>query len=561
LRALDAQVAAGGADDAVFEMRSRVRLFMGDCEGGWDDVRRSMAFNPPESSNYSQGAEVPALFRRPSHAALRRSFAADKTGKPAWFMIEALDRIIARRPQLASAWIWRGTLKRHFAEYASAVSDFNRAEALGLRDSTLLTWRGEAKIQSLDFSGGRRDLLAALKLPCDAWNYAWCGRALLNLAHDRGGLKYIEKAIELAPRYGFYRAWRGLARLQLGRREGVYEDFEAALKLDRGLYRPEILAWRGVARLKDGRPKEALRDFDAALKDQPDFVFVIEAKARALRRLGRWKDWIICFDRAAHLRAKHVEAAYGFSAQDAAAWIADLSTVLAKSPRLAQARRWRGFFLTRLGRLDEARIDLDSAVRLDPRDPWGWCWRAERQAADGDLRGALKDFNASLRLQPSIALALAGRAKVHLSLGRHDLALKDFNNAALHDPHCVSVFTERGSLLLLLGRPEEALRDLRYALGRDAGNINARVDFAVGLNLSGDTKAARREARAAAHAGRDQAAARLALWAGMWKALAGRRGWALGHPTRRRRRLSVPSRSASRTSPAATGPTPAGVPV
>ena len=512
LAAFDEILARGKADDSVYEVRSRLRLLLGDCEGGWSDVLRSFARIPVEILNYAGGPELAPRGPAPPPPDLDRFLDPDVV--PVWTLLEILDKEIARHPRLASAWVWRAALKRRHSDFAAAISDFDRAEQLGMRTSTILTWRGEAKIQILDFRGGRKDLKDALRLPCGAWNHAWCGRALFTLCHDPGGLKHLDQAIALAPRYSYYYAWRGLAKLQLGHADkDVLSDLRRARILDRDRRFPaEIACWRGQTYLRMGLYAKALSDFERAIRIRPDYPVAINSKAQALRKLGRLEQWITTFDQAAHLRVKHVQSSYSKTPAELRSMVLDLDAVLKNSPGHGVARRWRGLLLTRLGRLDEARADLDDAVRHAADDPWGWLWRGELSARNGWTRAALRDMNRSLRLAPDNTLALAARAKIWLALGKFGNALRDFDAAAREDPLWAAVFADRGALKLLLKRPREAARDLEYAVGRDSRDVNARADLVLALELLGEVASARRHLRDAFSRSRVQTRRRLGSW-------------------------------------------------
>ncbi|MFI5361188.1 MAG: tetratricopeptide repeat protein [Elusimicrobiota bacterium] len=510
--AFDEILARGKADDTVYELRSRLRLLLGDCEGGWRDVLRSFERIPVEILNYAGGPELAPRGPAPPPPDLDRFL--DPDAVPVWTLVEALDKEISRRPRLASAWVWRAALKRRHSDFVGAISDFNRAEELGMRTSAILTWRGEAKIQVLDFRGGRKDLTDALKLPCGAWNHAWCGRALFTLCHDPGAMKYLDRAVALAPRYSYYYAWRGLAKLQLGRPdEEILDDFRKARILDHDRrFTAEISCWRGQTYLRMGRCARALSDFDRAIKIRPDYPVAIHSKAQALRKLGRLDKWIEALDQAAHIRVKHVQSSYAKTEDELRSMVSDLDAVLKDCPGHGVARRWRGLLLARLGRHPEARADLDGVVRDAADDPWGWLWRGELFARTGETQAALRDMNRSLRLAPDNTLALAARAKVWLALGKFGQALRDLDAAAREDPLWAAVFADRGALKLLLKRPREAVSDLEYAVGRDGRDVNARVDLVLALELLGDVSSARRHLRDALSRGRVQTRRRLVSW-------------------------------------------------
>jgi tetratricopeptide (TPR) repeat protein len=75
-------------------------------------------------------------------------------------------------------------------------------------------------------------------------------------------LRLADKAVKLAPRAGWLRAWRALGLLKAGRREEALKEFNACLRLQPCYHR--ALAWRGALLRELGRPAEALADLDCA---------------------------------------------------------------------------------------------------------------------------------------------------------------------------------------------------------------------------------------------------------------------------------------------------------
>ncbi len=67
---------------------------------------------------------------------------------------------------------------------------------------------------------------------------------------------------------------------------------------------------------------------------------------------------------------------------------------------LADAWERRGACLVRLGRLDQARADLDRALALSPSDPQAWYNRAGVHEDMGDLAAAQADMERFLTLVP-----------------------------------------------------------------------------------------------------------------------------------------------------------------
>lgn len=496
-----------------WELRSRLRLEAGDCAGGWAALMRAFAQDPRLPSTYAEGEE----WAPPQGGSRRRPWPARSNGPPAALLLSRLDAILSRRPALAEAWAWRGALRRRVLNYAGAVADLDRAWALGLRSSLILTWRGEARVQILDFNGGRRDLGRALTLPCRAWNHAWCGRVLLTLCGDAGGLKHLDTAIKLDPGFAWHYAWRAMARQRLGDSRGMFEDFRKALRLDRrGDYRCWVYAWRGLAFLKGGRPRRALRDFDRAVEAMPGYAPALWGRAQACRALGRFRDWIEGLDHAARINSKYLQSLHAWPKAELESALADVDGLLRRSQGLDAARRWRGFLLARLGRFQEAISELDRVVGGRPRDALARLWRGEALCRAGRLEESQADLDETLRLEPGSALARAARAKVFIVRGRLKQALRELETAGLLDQHCAPVFADLGSLRLMMGSPQGAVEALERAVAKDRRYASAYADLGLARGRLGDGRGERRDLRRAFQLDSRGVSERLRMWAGYW---------------------------------------------
>ena len=490
----DSKRAPSGAD---LQRDSRRLLLAGDCAGGWEALRRAFEADGSLAAQYGEGAEN-AL--RPAG---RRADPSD--------LLDALDRGVRRQPKLAAARAWRGAVRRRRLDYAGAVEDLSRAWTLGERTAAVLTWLGEARFQTGDRTGGLRDMERALSLPCRAWNHAWYGRVKLTMGRDPSGLRALDRAVALEPRNGWLRAWRGEARRRLGLR-GAMADFDRALALENGREAGLIFWWRGLGRLQQGKAAAALDDLTRAAKDIPAHPGPAKARAEALRRLGRRREWLEALETATRLDPRALQHLRGRPASEWESMAEELSRLLERAPRLAAGRRWRGLLLTWLGRPQEALADLDAAVRLKRSDAAGWAWRGAALRALGRATESAASLDRALTLQPSRAEAWLERSRAALALGDAKGALASLDRAAALDGGLGPAFAERGVVKLMLGRAKDAVPDFERALRQDPRDVPTLVDLSVALaraGAAGRDRAPRSQARALDRARAD---ARLAAW-------------------------------------------------
>lgn len=173
----------------------------------------------------------------------------------------------------------------------------------------------------------------------------------------------------------------------------------------------------------------------------------------------------------------------------------------------AWAHNRRGELMADDGREEEAIIDFQSAISLDPNCSLAIHNRAVTLAQQNQLAAALRDFNRVIDLNPGLAVAYRNRAELLAALGRMNEAVADYNRAmdsmpgdaelyaarsyawqragdyarARSDldraieiaPEFPNAFTQRGNLAAEQGDFEQALADFQRALEIDANGAEA----------------------------------------------------------------------------------------
>lgn len=402
-----------------------------------------------------------------------------------------LDRLIARNPRKASGYALRAALPWR-KDFPAVIADFDRAWDLGLRSSALLTWRGTARLKTLDRAGGLADLKASVAQPdTTAWNHAWYGRALLTQFRDPAGVREMDRAAELAPKWPKVYAWRAEAKRHLGDLEGMDRDYKTALKLrpGRGL-RDLLRGFRGMALLSLGRDDEAAAELRRALKATPRRTLWWHGLSTAMRRKGRLDRWIECLDAAARLDLKYENMPGGWKPAERESALRDLDALIAAKPRFTVARRWRAKLLLAAGRPSEARADLEAACRAEPKRAANQLWMAEALRASGDLDGAEAALARAARLRPRGEEISLARARVAEEKGDLARALAFYDAALKAEKRHAPAHAERGALLLALGRDREALAALETAAALSGRDARGWTDLSVARRRTGDAAGA-----------------------------------------------------------------------
>lgn len=284
-------------------------------------------------------------------------------------------------------------------------------------------------------------------------------------------------------------------------RAPLAEALKAARRAVRELGpRRDVLLLRGQILLELERNDAGLADLRRVLRADPKDWRTRLGVAETLTDMYRYRPALAELGRVERVRGRpwwllaQRARLKGFCGKPQLA-LADFDAALAKERR-GSLLAWRAEVLRALGRLDEARADLDEAARLDPGYAFTFELRGRLRLIAGDVAGARADLDRACRLDPSHTMAFAWRAEALWKLGRAREALADFTRVAPLDPGSLwnpgtgrvetradreAAFRAelaagvrarpgdpwtrlvRGFLLLEKGRPAEALEDLVVA--------------------------------------------------------------------------------------------------
>jgi Flp pilus assembly protein TadD len=168
------------------------------------------------------------------------------------------------------------------------------------------------------------------------------------------------KAIEINPQRAHGYIHRGMARFQIGDRNGAIEDFSSAIDIEPN--NDNAYCSRGIA-LQDVDFETASVDFARAIEINPD-------------------------NDAAYYNRGVARVSCG----DFDAGIADCTKAIDLNPDRANAYYTRGNAWREKGELDRAIADYDKAIALNPDDVSAHNNRGMALLAKGDIEAALADF-------------------------------------------------------------------------------------------------------------------------------------------------------------------------
>ncbi|MBX3125330.1 MAG: tetratricopeptide repeat protein [Polyangiaceae bacterium] len=144
----------------------------------------------------------------------------------------------------------------------------------------------------------------------------------------------------------------------------------------------------------------------------------------------------------------------------------ELDSIIEEQPEAALAFAHRGELMLWLGRLGEARADLERAIALEPETRWAYIGLCGVESLEGNPRAALAICALGIeRMHGTTGPAVyAYRGEAHRRLGHTDLALDDLRRAVASHPHRVGARVNLALALMDAGDDEAALDAFAHLL-------------------------------------------------------------------------------------------------
>lgn len=173
-------------------------------------------------------------------------------------------------------------------------------------------------------------------------------------------------------------------------------------------------------------------------------------------------------------------------------------------PGGCEAAFYLGLAHYRLKRLDQAIIDLQSAIQCAPRNPDSFVALAAAYADKGDDDRAVEAFDSALELQPGNVEALRAAATLELRHERNERAVNKLEKLVALQPNDAQAHSDLGAAYAGTSDLDKALEQFEQALKLSPGQASALIGLGNVFLKSGHveealgklTEAARAEPRA-----------------------------------------------------------------
>ena len=155
--------------------------------------------------------------------------------------------------------------------------------------------------------------------------------------------------------------------------------------------------------------------------------------------------------------------------------LVDIERAIRLDPKRPMAILGRAYIRSVRDQVDLAMADHDQAIALDPGDARCYYYRAQTRDATGDLDGAMADYGEAIRLNPADMLTYSARARLWVRKGMPAREMAEYDEAIRRNPGLALPLTHRSNAWL--GR-----KDFVRALADAEEAVRLEPDFFGGYN-------------------------------------------------------------------------------
>ena len=210
-------------------------------------------------------------------------------------------------PQNAIAYFQRGNESHALGKYKEAITDYNKAIELDLKNAEVYNNLGNANFSLGNYKEAIEYYTNAIEFnPQFADTYYNRGNAKLHSGKNEEAIEDYDKAIEFNPKHAKAYNNRGNARLALKNYQEAIKDYDKAIEFNPK--HAKAYNNRGNAKSDLGKYKEAITDYNKAIELNPQYGYAYHRRGNAKSDLGKYKEAIKDYSKAIDLNPKHAIA-------------------------------------------------------------------------------------------------------------------------------------------------------------------------------------------------------------------------------------------------------------
>lgn len=399
--------------------------------------------------------------------------------------IPLFDKAIQLAPNLASAYMNRGSAYDDIGETTKALADYNKAIELDPNFGPAYLNRGLARIRVADIKNAFDDVNKSVQLrPNHARSYAMRGAVYMAMRKPHEALADFDQALKLDPSERVAVKGRAEVLAMLGQTSSAAQERQRAASMPPSqseVYfpgaktHPEL----GPSAMNDKFKAQVVR-WTNVLKQDPKNIEALGFRADAQMRLNNAKAAVDDASEIIRL-APGKPAGYAVRGQAYMAlqqWdkaLEDFGRLVKIAPKDAKAHALKGAALNNLRRYDEAISEFGSSIELDPNEGSVYVMRGGALMTAKKYDAAVGDISKWIELNPKLANAYLMRADAYMRAGQDEKCMQDLEKALSLNPEEPGVNALIGQLRLKQGRLDDALAALSKSLAKNPKDVKAWI--------------------------------------------------------------------------------------
>ncbi len=298
-------------------------------------------------------------------------------------------------------------------------------------------------------------------------------------------MQYFNQVIKVKPYMAEPYFYRGIAKLNLEDYQGAEED--CSLCIERNPFIVNAYQARGIARQNLGNYQGAIDDYAAGLQFAPEDRVFLTNKAIAEVQLKKYDEAEESFSKLIALHPNYYNgymsrAQFYLETGDTLKAVADIDKAISIDKYMSNAYAQRAVIKVLYDAdYDAALVDMNEALRLDPKEISYYFNRARIKYHQEDLLGAMEDYDYILELQPGNTMTHYNRGLLRMQVGERNKAIADFSAVIDAEPDNYFAIYNRGLLYDMIGSYGKAISDFNRVL-------DAYPDFVVGFYARSESK-------------------------------------------------------------------------
>jgi len=321
-----------------------------------------------------------------------------------------------------------------------------------------------------------------------AINGQWCALEdiegwlpLKNVNYLKSGLEHFTSRIQKDKNDFAAFAHRGMIHYQNQAYDKAFYDLNESLKLnDRN-----AVTWnnRGKVLLAQRKPTLALKDVQHAIDLNPSFPLAHFNLGRIYHTLQDWEQAVAAYDQAIKLNSSLSD--FYLNRGNSLMMLGEYNKAERDFNQSIKINKQKGDAYVGLSNLylskdlpEQAFRYADKGVSIAPKDPFALNARGWALYKLGRTQEALLDLNQAISEAPRFSLAFNNRGVCHAELGDYPKAIVDYSEALKLNPSDVIARANRGNAWFRLNQYQKAEEDFRKAIEQNAQLIEGINSYA-----------------------------------------------------------------------------------